>query len=169
MGKSDMLAATLALVVATTACQPPTQEAGPLSEEDMAAIRAVPEAFAQAVLAGDWATVAAGYAEDAVFMPPNEPAVEGRAAIRVWWEASSTPFLTQFTLPPTKIDGRGDLAYVRGTYAMTIMPEGAPEPFQESGKYVVIMQKQPDGSWLVVLDIWNSDLPVSEQSAESEM
>jgi ketosteroid isomerase-like protein len=48
------------------------------------------------------------------------------------------------------------------------MPEGAPEPFQESGKYVVILQKQPDGSWLVVVDIWNSDLPLTEEGTETE-
>ena len=165
MSTRSVLLAVLALAVASTACQPPAQEAGPLSEEDVAAIRAVPEAFAQAVLAGDWGTVAAGYAEDAVLMPPNGPAVEGRAAIRAWWEASSTPNMTQFTLPPTEIDGHGDLAYVRGTYAMTIVPEGAPEPFQGSGKYVVILQKQSDGSWLVVVDIWNSDQPLPEEGS----
>ena len=76
--------------------------------------------------------------------------------------------MTQFTIPPTEIDGRGDLAYVRGTYAMTIMPEGAPEPIREIGKYVVILQKQPDGSWLVVVDIWNSDLPLPEEGTETE-
>ena len=54
---------------------------------------------------------------------------------------------------------RDDLAYVLGTYTMTIVPPGAPGPIEDSGKYIEIRRRQPDGSWLISTDIFNSDLP----------
>ena len=56
-----------------------------------------------------------------------------------------------------EIEGRGDLAYVRGTYTMTLHPDGAPEPVEDAGKYLEIRRKQSDGSWLYVADMFNSD------------
>jgi hypothetical protein len=41
---------------------------------------------------------------------------------------------------------------------MTVTPPGAAEPVGDEGKYVEIWRKQPEGSWKVVLDIFNSDL-----------
>ena len=40
------------------------------------------------------------------------------------------------------------------------MPDGT--PMGDFGKYATIWKKQPDGSWKVVLDIVNSDVPVTE-------
>ncbi|NIM51970.1 MAG: DUF4440 domain-containing protein [Gemmatimonadales bacterium] len=163
MSTRSVLLAALALALVTSACQPPAQEAGPLSEEDVAAIRSSTESFAQAMLAGDPATVAGFFAEDAVAMPPNEPAVEGRAAIQAWLEA--LPTVTQDELRLVEVTGRGEIAYGRGTYTLTVMPEGAPEPITDRGKYVAIFRKQPDGSWLIAVDIWNSDQPLPQEGS----
>jgi uncharacterized protein (TIGR02246 family) len=114
----------------------------------------------QAVRSEDWAALAALYTEDAVWMPPNQPIIRGRAAIQAWNEAS--PTYTEFNLTVEEIDGRGDLAYVLGTYSSTIALEGAPEPIQDTGKYIEIRRKQEDGSWLIAVDIFNSDLPLPE-------
>ena len=142
------------------ACQAPASEAGPLSEEDVAAIKASSAAFVEAVLAGDWAAVAAFYTEDAVLMFPNEPVVEGRMAVQAFFELF--PSNTQFEPTIVQIDGRGDLAFVRATYSMTILVEGTLEPTHDTGKYVEIWRKQPDGKWLLAVDISNSDLPLPE-------
>ncbi len=160
MSTRTTLLATLALGLASAACEPPAQEVAGLSAEDMAAIRADTEAFAQAVLDRDWAAATALFSDDAVLMPPNGPAVEGRAAIQAWFE--SFPTVTEFANPPVKIDGRDDLVFVRGRYELTVMPEGATEPLKDTGKYVDVRRKQPDGTWLVVIDIWNSDLPLPQ-------
>jgi uncharacterized protein (TIGR02246 family) len=163
MSTRSVLLAALALALASVACQPPAQETAGRSEEDVTAIRASTESFAEAIRAGDWAGVAALYTEDAVFMPPNEPAVQGRAAIEAWMGAF--PPLTEFSPAVVDIDGRGDLAYVRGTISMTIVPEGTPEPIRETAKYVEIRRRQPDGTWLIAVDIFNSDLPLPEEGS----
>ncbi len=142
------------------ACQEPAPEVGPLSEEDVAAIKASRDAFAEAMLAGDWAAVAASYTEDVALMLPNGPVVEGRLAVQSFFELF--PSITQFEPTIVQIDGRGDLAFVRGTHSETYIVEGTSEPIHNVFKHVEIRRKQPDGKWLVAVQIWNSDLPLPD-------
>lgn len=153
--------ALLAVAMASAACQPPAQEAGPLSEEDVAAIRAVAVSYTEAMVANDYAAVAAHYTEDAVLMSPNAPLVEGRGAIQAALEASRGT-VTEYSSTPVEIDGRGDLAYGRGTFTVASAVEGIPEPVRDTAKYLVILRKQADGSWLLTQVCWNSDLPLPE-------
>lgn len=128
---------------------------GTLSAKDTAAIRTVSEQFSRLLLAQDFDALVRLYTDDAVFMPPHQPAVKGRAALRSWMAAF--PRVTQFALEIDEIDGREDLAYVRGRYSMTLHPDGAPGPIEDAGKSIEIRMKQPDGSWLMKVDIFNSD------------
>jgi ketosteroid isomerase-like protein len=67
----------------------------------------------------------------------------------------------EFTLNNTKVEGREDLAYVLGTYTMTMPLPGAPGPVKDSGKFVSVLRRQADGRWLCAVDMFSSDLPVS--------
>ena len=129
-----------------------------LSDEDVAAIKTAHDAYGQTMISKDWVALIAMHTEDAVIMPPNMPLIQGREAIQAWNEAS--PLITAFNLTCVEIDGRSDLAYVRGVYTLTMELEGAPEPIQDTGKFLDILQKQQDGSWLIANDIFNSDLPL---------
>src|SRR5437899_3320745 len=40
----------------------------------------------------------------------------------------------------------GDVAYVTGKYIMTIAPPRA-QPIADTGKWLVVYRRQPDGSW----------------------
>lgn len=170
MKKSFLLFSVFALILLlcfTFSCKPAEEAAeeavavvATLSDEDVAAIKASTEAFVQATNSKDWAAVAAMYTEGAVFMPPNQPIVQGREAIQAWMEAF--PTLTEFNLIDVEIDGCGDLAFSRQTLSITIAPEGAPEPIKDEGKTLLILRKQSDGSWLIAIDIFNSDLPLPE-------
>jgi ketosteroid isomerase-like protein len=135
------------------------QGAGPLSDADVSALRADIERFAKLVNASDWAALAGMYAENAVFMPPHQPAVQGRANIQKWMAAF--PKLQRFSLQAQDIGGHGDVAYLRGTYSMTLAPEGNAPAANDVGKYLDVRRKQPNGSWLTVEDTFNSDLPVA--------
>jgi uncharacterized protein (TIGR02246 family) len=128
----------------------------PLSAADAAALRAVHDRFSAALLRQDFDAVAALYAEDAVLLPPQEPAVHGRAAIRTW--TAAVPRVTRIVLQVDDLDGRADLAYMRGSFAMTLEAEGAPA-VSVAGKYVEILKKQADGAWRFAVDIFNSDAP----------
>lgn len=157
MNARRALFAVFTLALASTACQPPVQEAVGLTEEDVAAIKEAAESYRAAVMAGDMETWAAFYTEDAVIMPAGQAAVSGRDAIRAWGEAF--PTIIEWTPSIVEVDGRGDLAYVRASFSMTTAVEGVAEPVQESGKYLEVWRKQADGSWLIAVDIYNSDHP----------
>ena len=128
-----------------------------LSEADIKKIDDVTQTAVNAALARDFATWASLFLDDAVVNPPNEPAVKGRAAIRAWLE--KFPPITEFKLNNEKVEGREDLAYLLGTYTMTITPSGAPGPVKDSGKFVTVLDRQPNGSWLCAVDMFSSDLP----------
>ncbi len=150
--------AAVSCSILAIACQP---EVGPLSDEDIAAVRTIATSYAQAVLAGDADAVAALYAEDAIEMPADVPAREGRAAIRAAYEAESA-VIQEFTLTSVETDGRAGLAFDRGTWSWTGMPEGMTEPITLTGKWVGIAREQEDGSWLWTAAIWNSDAPLPQ-------
>jgi ketosteroid isomerase-like protein len=108
--------------------------------------------------------VAAVYADDAIEMPPNEPAVAGKSAVADKYAS----FFEQgvgadaFTVTSVEIDGMEDVAFDRGTWSWTGTPPGMSEPMTDSGKYMAIARRQEDGAWLWTAVIWNSDLPLPE-------
>jgi uncharacterized protein (TIGR02246 family) len=155
----------LPVALLLSSCQP---EVGPLSEQDIAAIRDLGEReVVEALLAEDWDRFAATFTEEAVRMPPNEPLHQGRQAIRDWAEANWGPLtLTEFTETLLDIDGRGDVAYARGSYSVTSEVPGLSEPVSDVGKIVAILRRQDDGNWLISVAIYNSDLPLPTTEGE---
>ena len=135
-----------------------TPQTPSLLSEDFNAIEAQTKKHIEAVQAGDWASAMAIYAEDAIFMPPNSPAIEGRANIQALME--TFPPISNLSNEIVEIEGQGNIAYVRATYTMTLTPEGG-EAITDSGKYIEIRKKQLDGSWLITHDIFNSDIEIA--------
>ena len=109
MNKRTMLLMVLAFAFASAACQPPAQQmaSGALSDEDLAAIGEASQTVVQAYLASDWTAVVAVLTEDAVWMPPNQPAREGRTDIQEWLSPLT---VTDFELTALETEGRGDFA-----------------------------------------------------------
>ena len=127
----------------------------PLTEHDLAAIRAAIEEDAAAVRRADWDAITRMFTADAIRFPPNRAPIRGRAAMRVWLQAF--PPLEDFAITADEIAGGDGLAFVRGTYAMTI---AGPARVTDRGHYMGLMRQQPDGSWL-----WTTDMAVSELPA----
>jgi uncharacterized protein (TIGR02246 family) len=140
--------------VGAAGCQAPADPA--LGTADAPALRAALAAYFDAANTGDPAGWAALYTEDAVMMPPNGPAVEGRAAIEAWL-AMLPVTIADAEGTALEVEGAGDLAYVRGTYSMNLQIPGVPEAVPQQGKLLQIYARQPAGSWLLARDIWNAD------------
>jgi ketosteroid isomerase-like protein len=130
-----------------------------LSEADRTAIRRADQTdrSMKMMIAKDWKGDLDLYAEDAIQMPPNQVAVQGKAAILAWDEAF--PPFSNFQEKSLEVEGQGNMAYDRGTYSMTVTLAGK-EPIEEHGKYLTIWRKQADGSWKISRTIYNSDLPL---------
>jgi ketosteroid isomerase-like protein len=163
MSTRSVLVATLALVLTGTGCQPPTQEAAGLSEEDVAAIKRTVDSIVRATLDGDWEAWETYWTEDAMTMYAHSPPVEGRAEVRDSWQSAN---ITDFVATPLKIEGRDGLAYVRGAYSLAVAIEGMPESVSDQGKFLLILKKSPDGSWAVAIDAASTNEPLPEPSAE---
>lgn len=144
-------------VIASVGCDRAPTPLGTLSAEDIAALEQIAEEDASIVLARDWDRLASRFAPDAVRMPPNEPALEGRAVIRE--SLDGMPPLSAFSFRMVDLAGDGQLAYMRGAWTITVTPPDA-APVSDSGKILIVFEKQPDGSWLTVADAWSSDLPL---------
>ena len=128
---------------------------GTLSAQDVAAIRATTDRFTELMLARDFDKLAQLYTADAAVLPPNQPVVQGQAQIKTWLEAF--PKTTRFSIEFQEIEGRDDLAYVRGSYSMTVEPDGTPGPVDDVGKFLEIRKRQADGSWPLAVDMFSSD------------
>ena len=141
------------LALGSVACQ--AQGPAGLSDADRSAIRQAADSEVKAANAKDWGSMVMAYADDATIMPPNGEAVHGRQPIQKWMEAF--PPISDFKIDQVEVDGRGDVAYVRGNYSMTVTPPGSPAT-PDRGKFLEIWRKQADGSWKIRWDTFNSDL-----------
>jgi uncharacterized protein (TIGR02246 family) len=146
------------LLCLSFSCQTLTEEAeteaGALSDEDVAEIKTAHDAILQATLAGSLEATLEFYTKDAILIMEGI-VVEGREAYKETLKALSKVSLTVTAANITiaEIDGRYDLAFVRGTTSTTMGREGVPEPIQRTGKFIEIMRKQDDGSWLIARSI----------------
>lgn len=55
-----------------------------------------------------------------------------------------------------QLEESGDRLVEIGTYSMALDPPGA-EPFEDTGKYMVVHRRQDDGRWAMWLDMFHSD------------
>lgn len=138
-------------------------------ESDTAAVRQAIDSsnarFAEHFKAGQMEQVASHYTENAVAMPPNMPAASGRAAIQELFSGMvQGTTVTDFRLTTTDLRVSGDMARERGRYTMTMDVPGQ-GTIADSGKFVVVWQRQADGSWLMDSDVWNSDVPMPAPAA----
>ena len=166
MKKLFMVLPLVLLLCFTFSCQKGeevAEEPGvmPLSDEDIAAIKAIGPALDEAALSGDWKTLVELFTEDVVMMGPNSPILQGRSALMELLESSGMT-VSEHMVRIVEVDGYGDIAYGRATWKETSSIEGVAEPIKEEGKILGIFRKQADGSWRMAIWMWNSDLPLPE-------
>lgn len=100
--------------------------------------------------AGDAAGVARYYTDDAVQMPASEPDIVGRDAFRSSLEALFFQFkIHGDSTDVLEIETAGEIAFVRGTYAITLTPKTGGESTRYTGKFVHLLKRQQDGPWKI--------------------
>ena len=119
-----------------------------MSRSDIDALNAT---FMKGMETGDAAMIASAYAPDARVMPPGAPVVTGDG-IEQFWRGVLGMGVTGGVLKTVTLEEREDVAVEEGHYEMR-----AGAAVIDTGKYVVVHRRQPDGAWRMGLDIWNSD------------
>jgi ketosteroid isomerase-like protein len=103
--------------------------------------------------------ITALYAADATIYPPGAGSVTGSEGIRQFaTEFASAPGLTMTVHSPMiELAESADIAYTMSMVDVSMTgPDG--QPVSDRLRDMHVWKKQADGSWKVVVDIWNSDL-----------
>ncbi len=104
------------------------------------------------------------YDENGIQMSPNASAVVGKPAIEKGIRQSYQALdWEKFTIRLEEVQVGGDWGFARGTYSAFITPKAGGETAFIDGKYLTIFKRQPDGSWKIFRDCFNSNVPPSEK------
>ena len=147
---------------------PPAPAAAPTTDADevAAAVNAIWREYEDSLLAGDADRWIAQWMEDGVQMPPNMPPRVGKETIYTAVSGFLSQFeYTEFAIENEDVEVNGPLAFARGTYAASFVAKSGGDPTHIEGKYMTIMRQQPDGSWKIYRDIFNSNVPPAPAAA----
>lgn len=132
-------------------------------ESELLALREATEAYHAAASAKQAANVVALYDENAVMVPPNDDLVEALPAIGNYrFGFIETPGVSlEFEILRAEVSTSGDMGWTLALGEITIEQEDG-EPGRDQVRDFHVWKKQADGSWRVVVDVWNSGLPASD-------
>jgi uncharacterized protein (TIGR02246 family) len=147
----------LVVLVTLAGCQ--SAPAG-LSDADKAAIRSASQKYVEAANAQDVDAWIQLVSESAVYMPENHAPLEGRKAAAQWFSAPQSQGPLTLSLTTAEIEGRGDVAFVRGAYSLTRNNANV-----GTGNFIEIWQKESDGAWRIIRDVWNTNADVASDPA----
>jgi uncharacterized protein (TIGR02246 family) len=150
---------TIVVVAILGACEQPSVDTVDLEAEGQALMQLSRE-WSDLVATGDMEAIMAGWADDAVMMPPGIPPLEGKAAIRSYVEgAAEIPgFAISWEPLAVQVAASGDMAYMIERNVITVHdPEG--NPVRTHGKVITVWRKDVDGNWRNVVDMWNEMPP----------
>ena len=104
--------------------------------------------------AGDGATVASLYSEDAALFPPKGERIDGRSAIQTFWQGAIDSGMKIDDLHAVEVDSGGDIAGEVGVFILSV--PGDSGETKVPGKYIVIW-KRSGHTWQLHRDIWNTN------------
>ncbi len=156
--RNVMLCLGFALMLSSCADTAATAATDPA--DGMQALKAADAALQKAVVDKNLEGIVTFYTEDAVLLPTANPIVVGRPAIREEWQhiLSIPNFQNKSSLTQIDVATGKDMAYSTGTYLATMLGEDG-KPVTEPGKWLSVWKKQADGSWRIVVDTYNTDIP----------
>jgi ketosteroid isomerase-like protein len=148
-------------LLSLVACAPTSVDAPPVDEStEVASLTAAAEAYHEAASTKNAPDVVAKYDDTAVMVPPNAELVQGIAEVQEYrFGFISTPGVElEFELVRVEVSESGDMGWTLAVGEITINREGE-EPGRDVVRDFHVWHKQPDGSWGVVVDVWNSGMP----------
>jgi ketosteroid isomerase-like protein len=148
-------AGLVSVLLFAAACSGPAPEE--FTTKDAGAIRQQNEAFVTAFNTKDVAKILDLYAENSVFMPPHEPIIRGKDALKNFFTDLFQRGATNLRLDIAEVSGHGPLAYQSGTYEVDYKPATGTAS-RDRGKYLFVLRKMGTG-WKYEYTMWNSDLP----------
>lgn len=104
------------------------------------------------------------YAADATLIRSSVPPVRSLPAIREFLVSLLEAGLGDVEMESLRIEMMGDIALDLGRCKM-LVPVAMGKRREERGKYLVVLVRQPAGTWKILADCWSSDMAVSTPPA----
>jgi len=142
-----------------------TTSGGTSQAAELAAITEFNKKYLGSINDGDIATLSSLTTEGHIMITPGRPPIVGKQAND---EANGRAFqnfniVETWTPIETVIAKSGDLAFQRGTYTVKATPKAGAAPGSNiptsTGTFMRIYQKQPNGEWRMVRDMFNNESP----------
>lgn len=86
---------------------------------------------------------------DAVWIPPGQPPVEGREAIREWLEPLFSRYKYRFSLRGSRVQLAGNWAVERGDFASQLTRKQGGAAHSRNGSYIVLWRQNEAGEWRI--------------------
>jgi len=155
------LAFLAVIILFVAGCTPLNSLSGSnLTEQDMAAVLAVEEAYVEAWRANDADAVMATLAPSAIIIPGGMEPISGLGNIRAFWfpDDGSTTTITRFSSTTEITGGSGTLAYAigEGELEFTYEIDGDASDFVSRSVHMTIYELLPNGDWKIARRIWHA-------------
>ena len=164
------IAPLVPLLCLTSSCQQQVKEEGKMEkvdlEADIAAIKEMLNQYAIGCNTGDFDLWMSLWADDGVQMPPGTPTRIGKAQIREGMKPAFDEMnldIAILSIEDAKV--HGDLGLTRCTYTLKATPKAGGETISAmpDGKALTLYGRQSDGSWKIVYDCFNSNVPPEQE------
>lgn len=146
---------TLILLITCLACcdkRGAQDEAGDISK-----IKALSATRAKAFNEGNADVIAAAFTESGVLMAPGTTSTTGREAVRKYYQDIFDQYKTFLESGYEEVKVSGDVGYGVGFAKVKLVPHNGGDTLVSTAKYINILQRQDDGSWLTTHDVWNGN------------
>jgi uncharacterized protein (TIGR02246 family) len=159
MRRARLFIALILAAAALASCSGSSSSRDP--EADKAAIRAFITRASRLSRAEDASAWVNLFAEGGVYMPPDGPEINTRAALQEYADVYLGEFEPHITITPVDVEVFGDWGFARTTVKGTIVPRSGgdplPEPIPVDAKEIGIYQRQQNGDWKLWRLIGNSN------------
>jgi ketosteroid isomerase-like protein len=142
-----------------------------MAATDIDALQELREAIVAAECSGDLTLFAESLDDDAVVMPPDAPAREGKAACLSFVRDVLGSLLSQFerelVCESAEIVVAGGYAFDRGSFFQVLREKGSGLVVRERGHYLWLYVRRPAG-WKLSRVIWNGGEEVQDLAFDGE-
>ncbi len=125
-----------------------------LSSSDVAAIRGAEKGLADAFEASDPTAWVDFYTEDAIFVGPGMPAIEGRDALL---SAAPSVVISSMEIAAYSTLGAGDFAATQGRANWVSGPKGS-DAARVRRRFLMVWRRDADGRWRIARELLNEDV-----------
>ena len=131
-----------------------------LTENDRAAIAETHDAFVAALARGDAIEAATAYAVRGRLLPPSAVLLRGRRAIEAFWRAGLDAGCLDVVFQSLELAAHDAVACEIGIYTIQMTPPDG-VPIVDRGKYVLVHERGPEGTWLRAIHMFNPEFPIA--------